>query len=134
MSRQSEVFTCNRLLGVEATLRSINEFCTGKKVIGIDAHDTLTKTTFTVVVEEVGEVITSPTNHIPGKGYGSSRFRGVYWDKKANKWRAMLSHKGKRYMVGRFHDEITAAKAYDEKALEIVGSNAYLNFPLEVNQ
>lgn len=132
MSRQSEVFTCNRLLGVEATLRSINEFCTGKKVIGINAHDTLTKTTFTVVVEEVGGVI--PPQAIPGKGYGSSRFRGVYWDKRANKWRVMLSHKGKRYMVGRFVDEVTAAKAYDEKALEIVGPDAYLNFPLEVNR
>ncbi|MGN7114947.1 AP2 domain-containing protein [Lysinibacillus odysseyi] len=133
MSRQSEVFTCNRLLGVEATLRSINEFCEGKKVIGIDAHDTLTKTTFTVVVEEVGEGAILP-QAIPGKGYGSSRYRGVHWDKKANKWRAMLSHKGKRYTVGRYHDEISAAKAYDAKALEIVGPDAYLNFPLEVTK
>lgn len=134
MSRQSEVFTCNRLLGVEATLRSIDEFCKGKKVIGIDAHDTLTKTTFTVVVEDVGELIAYPANHIPGKGYGSSRYRGVYWEKRTQKWRAMLSHKGQRYTVGRFHDEITAAKAYDAKALEIIGPNAYLNFPMEANQ
>lgn len=133
MSRQSEVFTCNRLLGVEATLRSIDEFCKGKKVIGIDAHDTLTKTTFTVVVEEVGEGSILP-QAIPGKGYGSSRYRGVYWEKRTRKWRAMLSHKGQRYTVGRFHDEIMAAKAYDAKALEIIGPNAYLNFPLEANQ
>ena len=133
MSRQSEVFTCNRLLGVGATLQNINEFCQGKKVIGIGAHDTLTKTTFTVVVEEVGEpTLASPApQHIPGKGYGTSRFRGVYWDKKANRWRVMLSHKGKRYTVGRFVDEIAAAKAYDEKALEIIGPDAYLNFPRE---
>ena len=133
MSRQSEVFTCNRLLGVEATLQSINEFCQDKKVIGIGAHDTLTKTIFTVVVEEVGEPASaSPApQHIPGKGYGSSRYRGVHWDKKAGKWRAMISRKGKRLTIGRYHDEIAAAKAYDEKALEIIGPDAYLNFPRE---
>ena len=129
--KQAKTITCNRLLGVEATLRSINEFCEGKKIIGIDAHDTLTKTTFTVVVEDVVSV-PRDTRYIPGKGYGTSRYRGVYWDKKASKWRVMLSHKGKRYTVGRFHDEIAAAKAYDAKALEIIGRDAYLNFPLEV--
>ncbi len=129
--QQAKTITCNRLLGVEATLRSINEFCEGKKIIGIGAHDTLTKTTFTVVVEDVVSV-PHDSRYIPGKGYGSSRYRGVHWDKKANKWRVMLSHKGKRYTVGRFHDEIAAAKAYDAKALEIIGRDAYLNFPLEV--
>ena len=59
----------------------------------------------------------------------TSQFKGVYWDKCRNLFAARLKHKGKRYFIGRFKNEIDAAKAYDKKARELFGEFAYLNFP-----
>jgi hypothetical protein len=58
---------------------------------------------------------------------GDRRFVGVYWHK--NGWQAMIRHRGKTYYLGRFKDEIEAAKARDRKAYELAGEHAYLNFP-----
>jgi len=55
------------------------------------------------------------------------RFVGVYWFK--NRWEARIRYHGKTYYLGRFHDEIEAAKARDRKAYELCGDFAYLNFP-----
>lgn len=57
----------------------------------------------------------------------SSRYRGVSWIKSRNKWQAGVKHKGKMYHAGRFTDELDAARAYDEKALEVFGPDAVLN-------
>lgn len=67
--------------------------------------------------------------HKQAKGYGSSKYRGVFWVKSEKRWRAQFSHKGKRHTIGRFECEIEAAKAYDEKAFSSMGELAYLNFP-----
>ena len=58
---------------------------------------------------------------------GSSRFVGVY--RRGNKWVAEIRCRGKRYHLGRFDDEVEAAKARDRKAYELHGVHAYLNFP-----
>ena len=58
---------------------------------------------------------------------GDRRFVGVYWHK--NRWMALLRYRGKQYYLGRFQDQIEAAKARDRKAYELCGELAYLNFP-----
>lgn len=60
----------------------------------------------------------------------TSKYKGVSWIKKAKKWQAMIKYKGVAYFLGYFTDEILAAIAYDDKALEFAGEHAQLNFPL----
>ncbi len=45
------------------------------------------------------------------------------------RWRARIGFKGKWIHLGDFADEIRAAMAYDDKAVELFGEFAYLNFP-----
>lgn len=61
----------------------------------------------------------------------SSKYKGVYWHKKEQKWRARIHKDGKDRSLGRFDDEIEAARSYDTAAREIFGDFAYLNFPGE---
>lgn len=57
-----------------------------------------------------------------------SKYRYVYWDTKRNKWKASLKYKGKTYNVGRYDDEIEAAKAADAYIISKGWSNRVLNF------
>ena len=59
----------------------------------------------------------------------SSRFRGVCFDKSRGRWSAHIRFHGKRMRLGRFKNEIDAAKAYDAAALEYHKEFARLNFP-----
>jgi hypothetical protein len=56
-----------------------------------------------------------------------SQFRGVWFYK--GKWGSQISSQGKRMFLGRFDNEIDAAKAYDEAARKYHGEFARLNFP-----
>lgn len=58
----------------------------------------------------------------------SSKYKGVYLNKRENKWYVQARFKNKRVFIGIFDDEIEAAKAYDKKALELFGEFAKLNF------
>ena len=60
---------------------------------------------------------------------GTSKYKGVWWNTKKNKWLAMITSKGRHFHLGFFDEEIEAAKAYDRKAVELFGEFAYLNFP-----
>jgi hypothetical protein len=62
---------------------------------------------------------------------GTSKYKGVGWDKDRKKWRVGVRLNNKRHHVGHFTDEIAAARAYDEKAKELHGEFACLNFPPE---
>lgn len=65
------------------------------------------------------------------KTRGTSRFKGVVWDKGA--WQAKITIHGVITYLGRFgNDEIAAALAYDVAALEHFGEFARLNFPQEM--
>lgn len=60
----------------------------------------------------------------------TSKFKGVSWDNTNKKWMSQISlGGGKHVRMGRFVNEIDAAKAYDEKAKIYHGQFAYLNFP-----
>lgn len=58
----------------------------------------------------------------------SSKYKGVSWYKRDNKWRANICV-GKDVYLGSFINETDAAKAYDRAALKYFGEFACLNFP-----
>ena len=65
------------------------------------------------------------------KGHvASSRFRGVGWHKRDQKWRVMIRVNGKQKSIGHFDDELVAAHAYDAYAITN-GINTPRNFPNE---
>lgn len=59
----------------------------------------------------------------------TSNYKGVSFHKQANKYRAEITFNKKRIHLGLFEDVISAAHAYDNKALELYGEFANLNFP-----
>ena len=49
----------------------------------------------------------------------TSKYPGVSWDRRRNKWLAQIVTAGKRYNLGRFNEEIDAYKAYLKACSEI---------------
>jgi hypothetical protein len=60
---------------------------------------------------------------------GTSRYKGVSWDRKMGCWRAQITVRRKMRYLGLFGSEEDAARAYDEAALETWGEYARLNLP-----
>ncbi len=59
-------------------------------------------------------VTDAKNNHnVPARG-GSSKFRGVSWDKARSKWSAKVRAEGSTVHFGRFDDELEAASAAEE--------------------
>ena len=56
----------------------------------------------------------------------SSCFKGVYWNKKS-KWLAQIRINTVMQHIGHFSSEIDAARAYNEKAIELSGACANVN-------
>lgn len=63
----------------------------------------------------------------------SSRYKGVTWDREKRRWRAAIRVDRRAKRLGRFVDEIEAARAYDRAALDQWGDRARVNFPNEVS-
>ncbi len=63
----------------------------------------------------------------------TSKYKGIFWKKSCNKWCAQIHFNDKVFHLGVFKNEKKAAKAYDEKALELFGEFACLNLK-EVKQ
>lgn len=61
---------------------------------------------------------------------GTSRWKGVYWNRREGKWIAEIMHDGHRFFLGQFTSEIDAAAAYDEAAKDRFGEFACLNAPV----
>ncbi len=60
----------------------------------------------------------------------SSRYKGVTWESSRKEWHVRITGiDGQRIFLGRFNSELDAARAYDEKAAELFGDFAVLNFP-----
>jgi hypothetical protein len=66
------------------------------------------------------------TNQRPQKGT-SSRFKGVYRNKRDRQWQAYIKVNGKRKHLGCFASEVEAAKAYNNAAIQFHGEFAWLN-------
>ena len=58
-----------------------------------------------------------------------SGYKGVYFNKHANKYIAIIRVHGERIHLGCFIDAIEAAKAYDNAAIKYHGEFAAINFP-----
>lgn len=59
----------------------------------------------------------------------SSRFIGVYLERRTGRWVSCIEHHSKKISLGTFGNEIDAAKAYDKAAKKHRGEFARLNFP-----
>jgi hypothetical protein len=58
----------------------------------------------------------------------TSGFKGVYWNKKNKVWEAQIKFNQRSIYIGRFDTAKKAALAYDEKASELFGKFARINF------
>jgi AP2-like factor, euAP2 lineage len=63
--------------------------------------------------------------HIPNKHKQTSNYKGV--NKRKNSWISGIYQNGKRIHIGSFKTEIEAAKAYNEKAIQLFGEYVKLN-------
>ena len=61
------------------------------------------------------------------RGQGSSKYKGVHFNKKNGNWLSAITFKGSTYHLGVFPTEQDAARAYNVKAKELQGEFAYLN-------
>lgn len=52
------------------------------------------------------------------KTCGSSKYKGVSWRVRANKWESRIYVDGKKLFLGLYSDEEDAAKAYDKAAIQ----------------
>ena len=66
--------------------------------------------------------------NVPKKD-GSSKYKGVHWDKSRNKWVAKIKVMYKNVYLGRFDTEEEAAKAYDSYIIQHLADFGILNFP-----
>jgi AP2-like factor, euAP2 lineage len=59
----------------------------------------------------------------------SSQYKGVFRDKRRQKWFAQIKVAGKAKYLGSYRSEEQAARAYDDAARHFFGTHAFTNFP-----
>ena len=63
------------------------------------------------------------------RAHHTSVYKGVSLHKPSGKWISKITLNNHQIHLGLFSDEVLAAKTYDEKAKELFGEYAVLNFP-----
>lgn len=61
------------------------------------------------------------------KNPGVSKYKGVSWDKKANKWIVQIQKDKIHYNLGRYENEEVAAIVYNKHAMQLHSKFAHLN-------
>ena len=61
----------------------------------------------------------------------SSKFKGVFWNKYDNRWRASIVINNRNKYIGNYLNEIEAAEAYDRASIKYFKEYAFTNFPIE---
>lgn len=64
----------------------------------------------------------------------TSSYKGVSVHNSTKKWYSQISYKHKKHYIGLFKHEVRAAKAYDNRALELFGEYARCNFPYRLRR
>ena len=63
----------------------------------------------------------------PRQRNNKSGYKGVWWNKKTQKWQAAITENRKRHQLGRFEYKNQAAMAYNKAAMRYHGEFAVLN-------
>jgi len=73
-------------------------------------------------------VVTHQQNNFNRKyTFGTSKYKGVSWNKRDNCWQATIKFNNKAKMLGYFKEEVEAAKSYNSAAKKYFGEFAALN-------
>jgi|UniRef100_A0A6C0AN14 hypothetical protein len=77
-------------------------------------------------------IVTSKQNSMNKKSSknSTSEYIGVSWDKTRNKWKTSITINNKEKFLGRFNNEIDAAKCRDIATIKYYGEYGNLNFPI----
>lgn len=78
-------------------------------------------------IENLRECNTSENARNRKYGIGKSDYKGVSWNSRRNKWKSCITSSNQRIFLGYFNTETEAAKAYNQKAIELFKEFAYLN-------
>lgn len=97
--------------------------CPKDKLVDHKNHDTLKNTKDNLRICTHAE---NQRNQKIRKGL-SSKHKGVYFNKKENKYVAQIKYNNKQIGIGRFETEKEAGESYNKKALELYGEFALLN-------
>lgn len=65
------------------------------------------------------------SSYLPYKNYGTSKYFGVY--KKGGKYASAITYHSQQIHLGTFENEYLAAKAYNDKCIELYGKYALIN-------
>ncbi len=79
-------------------------------------------------IENLREATNTQNQTYKNKREGtSSKFKGVSWNKKFQKWRVRITINGKQKYLGLFNNETEAGKSYNEEAIKHFGEFALIN-------
>lgn len=94
----------------------------GEKIFHLDRNPlNFTKANLKVVGQ--GEI----TRKRKGNRNSSSKYKGVWWNKRDCKWESQIGTNGTIIRLGSYQDEEEAALKYNDAALELFGEYAYQN-------